>query len=156
MRNMAEDLEELGWTHGSLRMAAILLVALISLACDGSLWVEGSVYRWEKPPASARSLAIVDSSAPLPPDLQPLADARITIYHSPEYAHRTDETARLWRSTATSESDGSFDTGGACTPGSYDMAVGATHDGCQSVFQTFRHSTRQPDTRMTIILVCEP
>jgi hypothetical protein len=130
-------------------------MALFSSACDGSIFVEGRVYRWEKPPVSARSVALVDSSAPLPPNLQPLAGAQVTIYHSPEYAHRTDETARLWRSAATSESDGSFDTGGACAPGSYDMAVGVTHEGCEPVLQTFRHSARWPDTEMTIILVCE-
>jgi len=45
---------------------------------------------------------------------------------------------------------------GTCAPGSYDMAVGATHEGCQPVLQTFRHSARQPDTEMAIILVCEP
>jgi hypothetical protein len=139
-----------------LRWAALALAALASAACDGMISVRGDVYRWVNPPTTARSMAIVDGSAPVPANVEPLAGAKVTIYHSPEYAHQTDETALLWRSTATSDPGGSFMTGGTCAPGSYDMAVGATHDHCQPVLQTFRHRARKPEHEMTIILVCDP
>jgi hypothetical protein len=140
----------------SLRWATLALAALVSVACDGSISVQGGVYRWVNPPATARSVAIVDSSAPIPANVEPLAGAKVTIYHSPEYAHQTDETAILSRSTATSDPGGSFLADGVCGPGSYEMAVGVTHDHCQPVLQTFRHQARHPEHEMTIILVCDP
>jgi hypothetical protein len=84
-------------------------------------------------------------SAPIPNDLVPLEGVQITAYHSPEDAHQTNEATQVWRNSTESEAGGTFDTGGVCAPGSYDMAVGATRDGCQPVLQTFQHSNRHSE-----------
>jgi hypothetical protein len=50
-------------------------------------------------------------SVPIPEDLVPLKGVTITVYHSPEYAHRTDEAAHTWRGTTKSAADGTFEAG---------------------------------------------
>jgi hypothetical protein len=143
-----------------MKESAFILVLTIggflALGCDGFVSVHGKAYRWSKAPKVHPSVILVDkgASAPIPDDLVPLAGVTITVYHSPEDADQTNKTAHVWRNSAKSEADGTFDTGGVCAPGSYDMAVGATHDGCQPVLQTFRHSNRHPGHEMTIIMAC--
>jgi hypothetical protein len=140
----------------SSHILALTIGGFLALGCDGFVSVHGKAYRWSKAPKVPPSVILVDkgASAPIPEDLEPLEGVKITVYHSPEYAHRTDKTARTWRGTTKSEADGTFEDGSTCAPGSYDMAVGATRDGCQPILQTFHHSNKHPEHEVTIIMAC--
>ncbi len=135
----------------------LLVVAIASLAaaaCDGFVSVDGRVYRLPVKSSGDRSMVIGDDALPDPDDLEPLPGAEITLYHSPEDAKRSAETARRWRSSTVSASDGTFSTGGACAPGSYEMALGVEHEGCETVLHPFHHSARDPEHKIVVILAC--
>jgi hypothetical protein len=135
-------------------LAALAAASLSFTGCDGTVSAHGQVFRTAGRDASARSRIVVDGHPPSTQGLEPMAGVKVTLYHRPEYAHRNDDTARLWRETDVSKEDGSFEMGGACAPGEFDMALGASKEGCAPVLQTFRHSSRNFDHTVTVILVC--
>ena len=132
-----------------------LAVAFLSFTgCDGEVSARGQVFRSAGRDASARSRIVVDGQSPSTQGLEPMAGVKVTLYHRPEYAHRNDDTARIWRDTDVSKEDGSFEMGGACAPGEFDMALGASKEGCAPVLQMFRHSSKNFEHTVTVILVC--
>jgi hypothetical protein len=134
---------------------SLALAALWTFGCDGYIAARGRVYRLVDPSASARGEIVVDRpDFQLPTNVEPVEGAEVTIYHDPAYAHRDDEEARLWRIKKTSGPDGSFSLGSTGALGAYDIAVGVTREGCQSLLQTFRHGRREHE--MTVLLVCAP
>lgn len=147
-----------------LFLAPLAFAGLLALGCDGYVGIHGKAYRWGKAPKTPPSVLLIDKgdSAPVPEGLEPLEDVKITIYSSPEDALVVDKTDLPWTTTTRSGTDGAFEDGMVCAPGSYDMALRASHPGCQSVLQTFRHPARHPPKRseggfeheVAIILSC--
>jgi hypothetical protein len=137
------------------RAIGLLLGCLLSSGCDGAVGMHGKAYRWVNPPPSVHgAVGIDDPKFRLPRQIAPLEGVDLTIYHSPEYAFRTDETALLWRTVAQSGVDGSFEDGGTCAPGSYDMALGVVKEGCEPIFRVFHHDGKESDHELVILLVC--
>jgi hypothetical protein len=138
-----------------LRLAALGLLATVAIGCDASVEVQGKVYRWVDPPASARSQVLINApESRLPSKIEPLSGAKLVFYFSEDGARRLDPKDRAWSDRVTSEADGSFTAGNACAGGSYEMAVTAQREGCQPVAQRFPYSYEHSEYEMAILLVC--
>jgi hypothetical protein len=134
-----------------------MLVALWTFGCDASVEVQGKVYRWVDPPASARSQILINApESRLPSKIEPLAGAKLAFYFSEDGARRLDPKDRSWGDRVTSEADGGFTAGNACAGGSYEMAVTVQREGCQPVAQRFPYKQEHPEYEMAILLVCAP
>jgi hypothetical protein len=131
----------------------LLTLALLLAACDGEIFFDGVAYRLADPRPGDKGFILVDEELPSGLALEPLAGVEVTIYHDPEDIHRTDETARRWRTEATSSEDGTFSSGGATAPGGFEAAVGARKQGCTDVSRNFKHG--KVDHKVYVVLVCD-
>jgi hypothetical protein len=129
--------------------------ALLAFGCDAEVMVQGRVYRRIDPPASVRGEVLINApQSHLPPNIEPLAGAKVTLYRSEDGARRLDPKERAWNDAEVSEADGSFTAGGACAGGTYEMAVTVQREGCLPLVQRFTYRYEHPDYEMAILLVC--
>jgi hypothetical protein len=129
--------------------------ALLAFGCDAEVMVQGRVYRRIDPPASARGQVLIDApQSRLPPHIEPLAGAKVTLYFSAEGARLLDPKDRAWNDPEVSEADGSFTADGACAGGTYEMALTVQREGCLPLVQRFTYRYEHPDYEMAVLLVC--
>src|SRR5258707_7467959 len=89
----------------SWRMLIKLLVvvmlgfsALLCVGCDGAIRVNTKVYAQTSP--SGESRGFVDEPTQLEPNLKPVKDANVTLYHGGDYSpEKTNDKSTLWQSS---------------------------------------------------------
>lgn len=112
----------------------LLMVAVMMAGCDGSIGVKGNVYKMVN--SKSISVAFIDNSIPNSEKLQPIEDAKITIYQVyDEFLENNDLI-----DSNKSDKDGYFHLGNVIPPEEIKVLLIVEKDGYKTLKKMFTHS----------------
>jgi hypothetical protein len=118
----------------------IVLVALVTAACDGYIGVEGRAYEWVGAGEADRGYVVIDSlSAPLPAQLVAVPGVEVVVEPWTPGQRANISRPELWTERAKTDSTGYFKTGTTAKPGKYDATITVAVEGYDPLQTTFRH-----------------
>jgi hypothetical protein len=133
-----------------LLIAILAWPALFCEGCDGAIKVKGKVYTQTK--SSEQSQAFVDEPAQLQPNLVPVKDATVTVYHGADYSERPIDKSTVWQSSEKTGPQGEFEVGGTTSPSPFHAALVVEKEGYKPVTKIFLHDKLAPHEAIIILV----
>ena len=135
-----------------LRRLFNALLALLLVACDGSIRVRGQVYMRSASDTTPPSVALVDRTGIDTTNLRPLAGAAVTLFQRVRDTSATRPDTIPWVRTDTTGADGSFEMFELGPPSAYTAALRIARPGYRTVTVAFRHGLTQKPHRAVVVL----
>ena len=130
------------WLVAGVFLLLVTLLPVVS-ACDGGLFVAGTVYEWVDAPPDAKGDAYVDKPAPGDRIIEPVAGASVSVVFISESRSNAIKT----------DAKGIFKGNWVVAPGRYMVDFLVEKEGYHTVQGKFQHDGAKPSHGLTIFLV---
>jgi hypothetical protein len=135
----------------SLSIVIVGCATLLCAACDGAIKVKAKVYAQAN--SSGESRAFVDEPVQLDPNLKPVKDAKVTLYHGADYSSKEKiDKSTLWQNSGTTGPEGEVVLGGTTSPSPSHAALVVEQPGYKPLAKIFLHDKLEPHQAVIILV----